>query len=385
MGTVYRRQVKFCMTCHIRLDTTAAWRACKAADHSIEIREQPTWWVKYQVGGRPQQVSSGSDKKRVADDLLKDREGDVVKGMPITAQVGKIRFEEAAEDLLNDYRTNKKRSLRTITLRIEKHLKPFFGGRRMTGIGTALTRVFVTRRQAAGASNASINRDLIALKRMFTLALQGGKLMVRPYIPLLKENNIRKGFFEPEQFQSVRNHLPVHMRGIVEFAYVTGWRTPSEILRLEWRRIDMQAGEVRLDAGTTKNGDGRVFPFTSELRRVLEDQQQVAEGLKKAGIITPYVFFYTVGKKTGKQITESGFNKAWRKARIVAGCPARIPHDFRRTAVRNLVRAGVPERVAMQLTGHKTRAVFERYNIVSAGDLRDAARRLDTYAASAAS
>ena len=97
--------------------------------------------------------------------------------------------------------------------------------------------------------------------------------------------------------------------------------------------------------------------------------------LKTAGVITPFVFFYTLGMKTGKRITESGFHKAWRKARVDAGCPGRIPHDFRRTAVRNLVRAGVPERVAMQLTGHKTRAVFERYNIVSSGDLRDAAQR----------
>jgi integrase len=114
-------------------------------------------------------------------------------------------------------------------------------------------------------------------------------------------------------------------------------------------------------------------------------QAQVAETLKQQGIIARYVFCYVTGEKAGKRITEGGFNKAWRKARVAAGCPGRIPHDFRRTAVRNLVRAGVPERVAMQLTGHKTRAVFERYNIVSSGDLRDAARRLDTYAGNPAS
>ena len=93
---------------------------------------------------------------------------------------------------------------------------------------------------------------------------------------------------------------------------------------------------------------------------------------------------YTTGKKAGQRITESGFNKQWRKARVAAGCPGRIPHDCRRTAVRTLVRAGVPERVAMQLTGHKTRSIFERYNITSPGDLRDAARRLDAYASAVA-
>jgi integrase len=136
-----------------------------------------------------------------------------------------------------------------------------------------------------------------------------------------------------------------------------------------------------LDVGTTKNGEGRVFPFTTELRRILDAQQQVAHAIaRETGTIVRHVFCYTKGQKTGKGITESGFNKAWRKARLAAGCPGRIPHDFRRTAVRNLVRAAVPERVAMQLTGHKTRAVFERYNIVSPGDLRDAARRLDAFA-----
>jgi integrase len=381
VGSVYRREVRFCTTCHRRLDTIAARQACEAAGHAIEIREQGPWWVKYHVGERPQCVSSDSDKKEDAKRLLKVREGDVVKGVPITATVGRVTVEDAAADLINDYKTNRRRSLRVVELRLKKHLLPFFGHRRLMTITTADVRAFTARRHAAGASNASINRDLILLKRRGTLAMQAGKLTVRPSIPLLKERNIRTGFFEPEQFTSVKHHLPVHLQPIVEFAYITGWRTPSEILPLEWRQVDLNAAEVRLDPGTTKNDDGRVFPFTRELRRVLDDQHAVAERLKREqGTIARYVFGYTMGQKTGQRITERGFNKAWRKARVAAGCPGRIPHDFRRTAVRTLVRAGVPERVAMQLTGHKTRAIFERYNITSPGDLRDAAKRLDAYA-----
>ena len=192
-----------------------------------------------------------------------------------------------------------------------------------------------------------------------------GKPIVRPYIPLLQEHNERKGFFEPQQAASVQRHLPEHMRGIAAFAFETGWRTPSEILPLEWRQVDLKQGEVRLDVGATKNGEGRVFPITIELRRILDVQQQIAETVKREyGTIPRHVFCYMRSAKAGQGVTEGGYNKAWRKARIAAGCPGRIPHDFRRTAVRNLVRAGIPERVAMQMTGHKTlhktRSVFER-------------------------
>jgi integrase len=373
--------LKFCTTCDRRLDTTAAWQACQAVGHAVEIREQRTWWIKYQVGGRPQCVSSNSEKKEDAKRLLKTREGDVVRGVPITAHVGRATFEDAAADLITDYKTNRRRSLRVVELRVRKHLTPVFGHRRLHTITTADVRAFTARRHAAGASNATINRDLILLKRMCVLAMQAGTLTVRPYIPLLKERNIRQGFFEPAQVESVTQHLPSHMQGIARFAHVTGWRTPSEILPLEWRQVDMQAGEVRLDAGTTKNGEGRVFPFTAALRRVLDDQQRIAEQLtRQRGLLPRYVFCFTTGEKAGQRIAESGFNHQWRKARAAAGCPGRIPHDFRRTAVRNLVRAGVPERVAMQLTGHKTRAVFERYNITSPHDLQEAAQRLDAYA-----
>ena len=196
MGTIYKRKVRFCTTCDQRLDTTAAWRACETADHPIAIREQSVWWIKYQVAGRPVCVSSGSEKKEDAKKLLREREHLVDNGAAITAQVNRVTFEDAAADLVTDYETNRRRSLRVVELRITKHLARFFGRRRLMTISTVDGRAFAATRQAARASNAEINRELILLQRMCRLAMQAGKLMVQPYIPLLKEANIRTGFFE---------------------------------------------------------------------------------------------------------------------------------------------------------------------------------------------
>ena len=140
----------------------------------------------------------------------------------------------------------------------------------------------------------------------------------------------------------------------------------------------LYAGFVALSgAEKEKNGEGRLFPMTTELRTLLEEQNRKR---KATGQIVARVFFREAkgrrGPKSPKAITS--FAKAWRNACRLAGCPGRIPHDFRRTAVRNLVRAGVPERVAMQMTGHKTPSVFARYNIVNEADLFDAARRYET-------
>ena len=398
MGELFRRKVRVCTVCDLRLDTTTARGRCERAGHSIQIHEQRVWWIKYRVDGRLQCETSRSADRAVAEVMLRQRE---VKGplaitsLPLESKPVTLAtpiadptsttatFGSAAQDLLNDYVMNRRRSLRTVKTRLEKHLRPAFGQEDLSAITTARLRAYITDRQTQGASNATINRDLITLKRMFTLAMQSGRLLTKPYIPLLKERNVRRGFFEPEQFQRIREQLPSHMQGITGFACITGWRTPSEILPLEWGQIDMQAGEVRLDPGATKNDEGRVFPFTTELRKLLEAQQQIAKELQANGITTRFVFCHVLGKKAGERISLSAYAHRWWKARVAAGCPSRIPHDFRRTAVRNLVRAGVPERVAMLLTGHKTRAVFERYNIVSSGDLREAARRLDQFATGA--
>ena len=183
---------------------------------------------------------------------------------------------------------------------------------------------------------------------------------------------MRRGFFECKQFEAVRLRLPACIQPVVSFAYITGWRIQSEVLPLEWRQVDSVAGTVRLDPGTTKNREGRVFPMTDDLRTLLKKQRVEADTLKTKGIICPRVFH-----RDGRPIRS--FRKAWETACTAAGCPGRIPHDLRRTAVRNLVRSGISERVAMTLTGHKTRSVFDRYNIVSEGDLTDAAAKLGAF------
>jgi len=360
------------------------------------------WMLKYYRNGRVIRESSGTDDRTKAKKLLRNRETDIDRGLPVTAKVGRLRFEEAAADLVNEYKVNNRRSLDELMRRLDKHLRPFFGGRRMATITSADVRTYVAHRQqtpivtgkgdgqiSRQVSNGEINRELTTLKRTFTLAVQGGKLLHRPHIPMLKENNVRTGFFEREQFRAVCDKLSAPLQAVMRFAYVTGWRIDSEILPLQWRQINFDerltpsqdlAGTIRLDAGTTKNDDGRVFPFTEELREVLTAQRAEHERLKKAGQVEPWVFFRLVakgrgGKREPKPIRR--FNKAWKLACVEVGAPGRIPHDLRRTAVRNLVRAGISERVAMRLTGHKTRSVFERYNIVSDGDLGTAAARID--------
>src|SRR5262245_40039594 len=349
MGCLYRRKRK-------RKDGT--------------VRVLPTWWMKYYEGGRAVRESTGTDKETVARRILRTREGDVERGIPIVPQMGKVTFEDAVSDLQNDYDVNRKRTAAGTKRRIKLHLLPFFRNRRLLAITTALVREYITHRQSEAAANATINRELALLKRMFSLAVKDGKLHGKPHIPMLREHNTRRGFFEPEQFEAVREFLPEALRPVVTFAYLTGWRVKSEILPLEWRQVDWAGRFVRLDPGTTKNGEGRSFPFTAALETLLKEQLADHERRKRQNRIVPLVFH-----RDGERIRD--FRKAWTSACERAGCPGRLPHDFRRTAVRNLEKAGVSRSAAMVMVGHKTEAIYRRYAIVDAAAMRDAAAKLD--------
>lgn len=332
------------------------------------------WWVKYYVNGRPVRESTGTAREQAAKNFLKAREGRVVTGQPIFPRADRIRYEEAAEDLRQHYQATGRRNLEEAEYRLA-HLDTFFIGWRIAAIGPAEATAYVTKRQGEGASNGTINRELAILNRMLRLAYENGKLLRLPVIRLLKENGPRQGFFERERYEAVRRHLPPDLQVAVAIAFTFGWRMQTEILALERRQLDLEVGTLRLEPGTTKNDEARVVYLPPDLKAQLAAQVERVRALERQlGRIIPHVFPRLKGRRAGERRRD--FRKAWQTTCKRAGCPGMLRHDFRRTAVRNMVRSGIPERVAMMLTGHKTRSVFERYNIVSPADLQEAARRL---------
>ncbi len=360
-------------------------------------RAERVWLVGMYVGREPQ-----TGKRKY--------DGHIVHGTKKDAQTylnGKLREQDLGtyagashtlmgallDDLLADYKINDK-SWSWVDDVVRVHLRPYFGSMKASRIGTDQIRKYIAGRQQphirtfgekgeyhreyGPAANATINRELALLRRAFNLGKKATppKVGAVPFFPMLAENNVRKGFFEHEAFLAVRRELPEEIRPVVTFAYYTGCRK-GEILALQWPQVDLVERVVRLEPGETKNDEGRTIPLASDLYEVLKIQRETRDRYFPE---SPWVF-----SRAGKPIQrfEGMWAKACKAAKLVDadGQPAKLFHDLRRTGVRNLIRAGVPERVAMMISGHKTRAVFDRYNIVSESDLKDAARRLGEYLA----
>jgi integrase len=336
----------------------------------------PVYWAKFRdAGGILRRESTGTSREGEARRWLRQREGAAVEGRLLPKRVDKVTVRELADDLVAEYRANNRKSVDRLQFSLQ-HLLPVFGSKRAQGLTAAEVIAYTVERQQAGAANATVNLELAV--RALKLGQQGEKISRVVHINLLQVDNTRTGFFERPQYEAVKRQLPAALQPVVAVAYLTGWRVKSELLPMRWSQVDFKAGVLTLDPGTTKNKDGRSFPMIPELRAVLEAQRAATNALQKtSNTIIPYVFH-----RGGHPIKD--FMKAWRKACRAAGCPGRIPHDFRRTAVRNLERAGVPRSTAMKMVGHKTEAIYRRYAIVDAAMLAEAGEKLAAYAASQA-
>jgi integrase len=227
-----------------------------AADDS----EGSIWWIQYYAAGKCVRESAETADHAEAKRYLKRREGEAAKGRITKSIERNVRFSELAEPVENDYKLNNYRSFVDIELRHRLHILPYVGRMKAAQIGEADIDRYIIHRRNEGASNATVNRELATIKRAFRLGTHKKLIADRPHISLLEEDNVRQGFFEPEQYEAVRNHLPEYIQPVTDFAYITGWRK-SEILGLQWKQVDFRAGTVRLEAGTTKNREARQVSF----------------------------------------------------------------------------------------------------------------------------
>ncbi len=338
------------------------------------FRRGRIWYVQYSVRGRRYRESSHSSRRNDAVHLLRRRQAAIAEGRPGGADAERTTFEDLVQMIRDDYVIRRRKSLRRLSSAI-KHLTEFFGNDRAIDItGDRVQRYICWRNeQPSEPRPATIQKELAALKRMFSLAIRAGRVNQRPYIPSLTLRNVRTGFFEKSEIRAVLAHLPEDIRPVIEFAHLTGWRI-GEILALKWAQVSFRSQTVRLEPGTTKNEEGRVFPFGTfpALADVLKRQQAASKLVELAQKqIIPWVFH-----RNGKPI--KSFRGSWQSACRKAGVQGRLVHDLRRTAVRNLERAGVSRSVAMKLTGHKTEAVYRRYAIVSETDLGDGVKKLES-------
>jgi integrase len=218
---------------------------------------------------------------------------------------------------------------------------------------------------------ATINRPLQLLKEAYHLANLVPPCKIRH---LSEAGNVRPGFFEAAEFDSLLKHLPADLHDFCRFARLTAWRK-NEIASLTW--ADIEGDTIRLRGVFSKNGNARSVPLNiGELQDIIERRRKLRHN--RFNSASEPIFH----RGDGKKILE--FRKSWRTACKAAGIPGRLFHDFRRTGVRNLIRAGVPQSVAMRISGHETTKMFDRYNIVDDGDLRSAMQSLEQHHAKVA-
>jgi len=332
-----------------------------------------TYWIKYYNNGRPIRESARTASESAAKKVLRDREGRMAIGAPILPKVQKTTVDELLADLLAHYQTTGQRGLREAGTRLTP-LRAFFTGRRANAIAGDVLTSYIQHRQAEGLANGTVNRELSVLGKAFRLGLEHGKVLRRPIIHLLKEAKPRQGFFEERDFLGVRKHLPEDLQVAVTIMWLYGWRR-SEVMSLQRSQIDLEAGTLRLEPGTTKNRDGRVVYMTPELKMLVSAQiGRVTLLSRKLGRVLPGLFHHLHGCDKGQPVRD--FRKAWAHACDQVGLVGMLRHDFRRSAVRNMERAGGPRSVAMKISGHKTESIYRRYATVSESDIQDATRRL---------
>lgn len=312
-------------------------------------------------GGATEKEARKKLKSRLEEIIVARRGGQRFQG----PRQERITVDELLQSLDQDYVIHGRKSLPQLRSHLA-HIRKFFAMDRALAVTPDRLRSYIASRQEEGAQPATVNRELEGLRRAFALAVEAQVLTTIPVFTSLPENNARQGFFERGDFQAVLDRLrDSDVKDFCDWFYRTGMR-PGEIRALTWDTLDRETWTLRLHARDAKTRRGRVIALAGEVRAIIERRVQ-ARRLDCA------LIFHRGGKPFGD------FRKVWNRACREVGIAGKLIYDLRRTAVRNMVRAGVDPAVAMKISGHRTRNVFDRYNIINEDDIRQAVLKTDAY------
>ncbi len=365
------------------------------------FRRGRVYWIAVSFHGQPIRESTHHTDKRKAQEYLDAKLAHLqtakVTGQGvITSQLRQVTVRQRLESLLLDYQLRGVRSFAQVRAHMgfpppgtpdpaptharrkarpaPRKILQVFGAWRVVDLSDDAVDQYIRQRLTAGARPATINRETQLLGQAVRPFFTKLGLPVPEIRHQSEAGNVRQGFFEKADFDHLVAALPDDdLRDVARFGFLSGWRR-GEILSLLWSDVDREGHAIRLRPERSKNGRGRTLILAGDLAPVIERRRHARAVADPNGTtrMTDLVFH-----REGTPIVD--FRKAWATACATAGVHGRLFHDLRRTAVRNMVRARVPERVAMEISGHRTRAVFDRYNIVNDDDMRAAVESTSAY------
>jgi len=325
------------------------------------------WWLQYFANGRKINETSGTSDEAEARRQLKVKVGEAAAGKNVAP--GRATIGDLCALVMDNHRLRELRRTKVVEYVLNAHILPTLGRLPTARFGSAQVRQYILQRQAEGAANATVNRELAIVGRGFKLGYEAEPKLVfqLPVIHKLPETTVRQGFLEPDQYETLLEQLPSNLKALFVCGYHTGARK-GELRSIQWPQVDFAGGLIRLPASQTKNKRPRTLPIYGDMRRWLEHQRDTCS----KGCV--WVFH---GSHSGHVDTHLN---GWTEACKRAGVPDLLFHDLRRSAVRNMKKAGLQDLEAMRISGHLTRNVFDRYNIIDEDDLAEAGKRLEEYA-----
>lgn len=336
------------------------------------------WWIKYRWRGQEvrQSVARLLDlpadqiTEKMAKRVLDGRLREVGAGRYVGPKEERLTVGELLDQYVADLRLRGVKAPDVVERRC-RPVKAALGHLRAVDVTTSILKGYIAERLAGGLKPGTVSMGEIAsLRAAFRMAKREQRLAILPHFPMLKVRNARQGFVEPEQFELIAARLPQIHRDVATFAYLTVRRI-DEVLSLPWAWVDLRSGEIRWP--DTKNDEPLALPIMPQVLEILERR-------RKARLIGSRLSEWVFHARRPTPLSPSGFSGAFREAAKSAGFPGLLPHDLRRSGLRNLMRSkGVTETVAMSISGHRSRSVFDRYNITSLEDQRRALLSVEEY------